>query len=682
MAQGTEIASFYASIGANTDGLMKGLEQTKSAMSGLQSGFSQLQDIGKNAMVALGAAVAGIATSVAVTGFQFDAMKESSQIAFTTMLGSGEAAQGMLDDLQAFAQKTPFEFPDLIKASQRFMAMGFAASDVIPTLTAVGDAVAAMGGSAELVDRVTTAIGQMNAKGKASGDEMRQLTEAGIPVWQMLADKIGITVPEAMKQVSAGAVSAGTAITAITSGIETRFGGMMDAQSHTFMGMISNIKDGFTQMSGTIMMPFFDMAKVSLGNLATGITRMSSSLQEGNSIWDAFGLLMANLLDGQTALWDMWVKTREIMEGITAVVKAIASPLADLTSKFFDWGDVVGAVGVVIGSVLASIVIAWAPVIAAFAAVVVAIAALRYAWENDFMGVKTFTQGVLKDIGDWFSNGTGIWKGTWKDTIYGSGGIQPTLITWAISSRERLASWVQWAKDTFEGWKSDVIQTFTIWKDRILSTWDAWTGPTLHAVEVWATDVKGKIGNWIDWVLKDFNDWKDDVIKLFEPVIDWWHDHIQPWIDAGRDLVQGLWDGIRDKWYEFTNWFQGVWTDLKTRFQNFFGIHSPSKLFADYGENMMQGLAKGIGAGQNAVHGALDGMSAGITSNVAATHEYAMMPSSSGPSAEAVLMQRNNDLLVTLIQTLQSKNMTANVTVQGGGGAGLGALVNTTNGLR
>ena len=52
----------------------------------------------------------------------------------------------------------------------------------------------------------------MQAKGKAASQEMMQLTEAGIPAWQMLADKIGVSVPEAMKMVEKGAVSADTAL--------------------------------------------------------------------------------------------------------------------------------------------------------------------------------------------------------------------------------------------------------------------------------------------------------------------------------------------------------------------------------------------------------------------------------------------------------------------------------------
>jgi phage tail tape-measure protein len=111
-------------------------------------------------------------SNIVSTGVQFNNMGQQAQIAFSTMLGSGQEAEAFLNRLKDFAAKTPFEFPDLLTASQRMLAMGFQSDKVLPTLTAIGDAVAGLGGSSAMVDRVTTALGQMRAKGKASGEEM------------------------------------------------------------------------------------------------------------------------------------------------------------------------------------------------------------------------------------------------------------------------------------------------------------------------------------------------------------------------------------------------------------------------------------------------------------------------------------------------------------------------------
>lgn len=256
------------------DGAIAGLGKTARTASG---GLSAMT-------VALGTVIGNLATgaissmfnlgaSVVSTGIDFNNLKQQADIAFTTMLGSGEKAKVFLDDLQQFAAATPFEFPELLQASQRLLAMGFAAEDVKPTLTAIGDAVAALGGSGELVGRVTTALGQMQAKGKASAEEMNQLTEAGIPGWKFLAEAIGTDVAGAMDRVSKGAVDAETVIGAVVAGMNNDFGGMMEKQSKTFGGLLSTLKDTFTQVSGTVMQPLFALVTDGLASIVAWTSR-------------------------------------------------------------------------------------------------------------------------------------------------------------------------------------------------------------------------------------------------------------------------------------------------------------------------------------------------------------------------------------------------------------------------
>ena len=121
-------------------------------------------------------------------------------------LGSAEKAQQFLAEMQAFAAKTPFEFNQVSQAAQKFIAFGFSVEQVIPTLTAVGDAAAGVGLGADGINRITLALGQMAAKSKVQAGEMMQLTETGIPAWKMLAEEIGVSVPEAMSMVSKGAL--------------------------------------------------------------------------------------------------------------------------------------------------------------------------------------------------------------------------------------------------------------------------------------------------------------------------------------------------------------------------------------------------------------------------------------------------------------------------------------------
>lgn len=238
------VASILIKIGANSSELRKELANTKKELE---------TNLGSAAMTASNIAVAGIAGIAASLGalgvkaVQAAGSFQQTQAAMTNMLGSAERAQSLLSDLQNFAAKTPFEFNDVAAATQKFLAFGFTAEQVIPTLTAVGDAAAGVGLGKEGVDRVTLALGQMAAKAKVQSDEMLQLTEAGIPAWQMLADKIGVSVPQAMDMVSKGTVDAQTGLQALVGGMEEKFGGMMEQQSSTITGTWSNMMDGLSQ---------------------------------------------------------------------------------------------------------------------------------------------------------------------------------------------------------------------------------------------------------------------------------------------------------------------------------------------------------------------------------------------------------------------------------------------------
>lgn len=176
-------------------------------------------------------------------GVEYNKMLEKASISFTTLLGSTDKAQAHLKALQAFGESTPFEFPDLIKASQRMQAMGFSAESVIPSLRAIGDAVSAVGGGKEELDGVVLALGQMQTKGKVSAEEMNQLAERGIPAWDLLAKAIGKTKEETIKLSEQGRLNGARAVQGITAMMGERFGGQMDKMSGTLEGRQSNLND-------------------------------------------------------------------------------------------------------------------------------------------------------------------------------------------------------------------------------------------------------------------------------------------------------------------------------------------------------------------------------------------------------------------------------------------------------
>jgi tape measure domain-containing protein len=253
----------------------------------------------KTAGVAMTAAVTAPIAAVAGLGIQFNAMQEQAQIAFTTLLGSGEKARRFLEEMKEFAAKTPFEFPDLVRASQRLLAMGFAANQIKPLLTSVGDAAAGLGGSADTIDRITLALGQMAGRGRVATQEMNQLTEVGIPAWRLLAEGMGVSEQKLRDMVEKGLVPADKSIQILQEGMNKAFGGQMAKQAETFSGLLSTIKDEARFIAGDLTTGLFNVVKGPLKTAVETLERMRSTingLSDDTKAWIAiFGVGLASI---------------------------------------------------------------------------------------------------------------------------------------------------------------------------------------------------------------------------------------------------------------------------------------------------------------------------------------------------------------------------------------------------
>ena len=203
-------------------------------------------EFSKGSVNVLAGMAAGM-TALGAAAVRSAAQMEQNRVAFTTLLRSAEKAKRFLGAMEKFAATTPFELPGVLAASKRLLAFGFTAEQVLPILRAVGDSAAALGLGEDGIQRMTLAIGQMQAKGKIQAQEMLQLAEAGVPAWELLAKAIGVDIPTAMKMAEEGQISAAQGIQAIVAGMNTKFSGMMEAQAQTINGIMSNIRDSVGQ---------------------------------------------------------------------------------------------------------------------------------------------------------------------------------------------------------------------------------------------------------------------------------------------------------------------------------------------------------------------------------------------------------------------------------------------------
>lgn len=249
-----------------------------------------------------------------------NAEMEQYTTSLEVMLGSTEKASAMIEKMRDFAAKTPLTLENVISGGSLLMSYGVDESNLIDTMTKLGDLAS---GNAEKMDRITLAYGQMLAKGKVTGEELRQMTEAGVPLQTALAESIGVTGEEFSKMVSAGKVGIddlNKAITGLTTG-NGKFAGMMEKQSQTMQGMLSTLLDNLSEFMRK-------MGEGAFGEVKSALQEASDLLAE----WEEDGTL------------DRWA------QGVGVLLKNLVAFLKQAISVGLDFKEAIIAGAVALGT--------------------------------------------------------------------------------------------------------------------------------------------------------------------------------------------------------------------------------------------------------------------------------------------------------------------------------------------
>lgn len=174
-----------ARVQVDTSQAIQALDETERKVSGL--GDKITNSLLQGAGAAIGFQIArGLGTAAdAIVGYT--GRLEQARVAYTNLLGSAQAADKFLAQEQKFAASTPFDFEQVQKYAQLLLATGTNAKDIIPDLTTLGNAVSAVGGDSDTLDRVVLALSQMRNSVHLNAQDMNQLIQAGINGWSLLA---------------------------------------------------------------------------------------------------------------------------------------------------------------------------------------------------------------------------------------------------------------------------------------------------------------------------------------------------------------------------------------------------------------------------------------------------------------------------------------------------------------
>lgn len=160
------------------------------ATSTLNKFSASVTNLAKDAAVGSGIIVGALGL-IAKNVIELGGNMEQTRIAFESMLGNGDKAGKLMEQISDFAAKTPFDLPQVQEGAKRLLAYNIAAEDIIPTFTTLGNIASAVG--SDKLPQLILAFGQVKAATHLTGMELRQFSEAGVPLLQALVDQANAT---------------------------------------------------------------------------------------------------------------------------------------------------------------------------------------------------------------------------------------------------------------------------------------------------------------------------------------------------------------------------------------------------------------------------------------------------------------------------------------------------------
>ena len=435
---------------------------------------SSLAGIAKGALIA----AAGIGSVTEALGaakhafIDYNAELEQTRVAFTSMLHSAEAADKMLADLQKFAAETPFEMPGVRTAAQQLIAFGYEADEILPTLTALGNAASGLGRGQDGFNHLAFVFGQIRTTGKLMGQDVLQLAQLGVPVKDILAKNLGLAKDE-LANIGDLGIDADVAIRALIDGMNERFPDMMKKQSETFEGILSNIKDNLGQAFGGIGLGVFEEAKKGLLEVKEITDAFLLNVQQNKNIFE--DILPRDLAQKITALWNE-------LQNILSEVKPLIEPLGEALGALFELSiDKARLLYVGLKPIVAVLV-----EIASIA--LEAAAALAEFVDFGYEKILSLNDATSKTTDAIYSAFGELWESVKQDTVDFCTAAIEILVGMTVAIAEVIGSII----DAFESVFSSVAETVGSYMDKA-------TSYVMGFIE-WVNSAIGSLRELIGWV--------------------------------------------------------------------------------------------------------------------------------------------------------------------------------------
>ena len=310
-AQGLRTAEAYMNSFGDATG--KASKANKSLAEELTASITKGMTL-SNVILKAGSVAFDTAKNFVQSGIEYNAQIEKYTTGFTNMLGSAEAAQQVMSQIQEDAAKTPFDVESLTQANQYLISAGENASYARSTIMALGDAVSATGGGNDELNRMSQNLQQIANTGKATAVDIKQFAYAGIDVYGILADYTGKSTAEVQNMT----ISYDLLTQALQAASEEgrRYYNAMSGLSQTQNGITNTLKDNVKQLAGLLTGDLSD----AVGSVKTKLNEMTVAAIEAYKLDGWKGLI--GEITGLTTVID---KAKSSAVGLKAVFDALKS---------------------------------------------------------------------------------------------------------------------------------------------------------------------------------------------------------------------------------------------------------------------------------------------------------------------------------------------------------------------
>lgn len=386
-------------------------------------------------------------------------------------------------------------------------------------------------GNADKMQSLARAYGKATAQGKLTGETVQMMIDAGWNPLIDICDQTGESMEDVQKRMAAGSISAEELTQAVNHATDAggKFAGGMEAASKTVAGLTSTLQDNVNAMLGELIQPVSDAMLSTLLPTAIDAVDQLTTAFEDEGI-DGFSRVAGNLIASLSA--------QLVSYAPQAIPAALAFIGALVTGLLLATPDLTGTAIELVGALLLGIA-------------------------DQLPGIITAAMSALLGI---------VGKITSPESITLL--IQAAMQLMLALARGLIAAIPQLI-DAVPGIITNLVESFYAMLPEII-------GVGIEIVIALASGLVSNAGHITA-----------AVPRLVETIVRGFLAAVKSYWDIGKSIVDGIRQGITEQWQRLKSDVSNLFTGLVSWIKNLLGIHSPSRVFADIGQNMAAGIGDG-----------------------------------------------------------------------------------------